>query len=114
LEENTMAAVRGVDVKSLSLKEINLLKDELDKEAVAKRKQLQADLRSRIESIVTREGFQLSDIYPLMNRKRAHRPIPSAKFVNPNNPSQTWSGRGRKPGWFTEQKGSRQPEGVGA
>ena len=26
--------------------------------------------------------------------------ISPAKFCNPDNPSQTWTGRGRQPGWI--------------
>ena len=25
-----------------------------------------------------------------------------AKFANPGNPNETWSGRGRQPGWYKD------------
>jgi DNA-binding protein H-NS len=40
--------------------------------------------------------------------KRAHRPYPKVfpKFQNPARPSETWSGRGKKPRWLTAQLNS--------
>lgn len=37
---------------------------------------------------------------------------PNAKlqgYRNPDNPSQTWSGKGRKPAWFTDAVGAGTP-----
>jgi DNA-binding protein H-NS len=37
--------------------------------------------------------------------KRVRRPYPPVlpKYQNPNNPAETWSGRGRKPLWVKQQ-----------
>jgi DNA-binding protein H-NS len=32
---------------------------------------------------------------------RTRAPV-AAKYANPDNPADTWSGRGRKPKWFTD------------
>jgi DNA-binding protein H-NS len=36
------------------------------------------------------------------SKRRPYPPV-LPKFRNPDNPAETWSGRGRKPGWFTEK-----------
>lgn len=38
-------------------------------------------------------------------RTPGRRPYPAVfpKFQNPNDPSQTWAGRGKQPRWLTEQ-----------
>lgn len=36
------------------------------------------------------------------NRQRRTYPKVHPKYQNPDDPSQTWAGRGRKPRWFSE------------
>jgi DNA-binding protein H-NS len=38
-------------------------------------------------------------------QQKVRRPYPQVrpKYFNPENPSQTWSGRGLKPRWFAQQ-----------
>ena len=41
---------------------------------------------------------------PIQSTKKANRrpyPIVLPKFQNPNQPSQTWAGRGKRPRWLT-------------
>jgi DNA-binding protein H-NS len=40
---------------------------------------------------------------PQENPARRHYPKVLPQFRNPDMPSQTWSGRGKKPHWFTAQ-----------
>ncbi len=50
---------------------------------------------------------RLRRLHPLDDREitRARRPYPSvkAKFRNPDQPLETWSGRGRRPCWLIAQ-----------
>lgn len=41
--------------------------------------------------------------------------VSKAKYKNPDNPKQTWSGMGRKPAWFIAQlEAGKKPEGLAA
>lgn len=41
--------------------------------------------------------------------------VPKAKYKNPDNPKQTWSGMGRKPAWFIAHvEAGKKPEGLAA
>ena len=44
-------------------------------------------------------------------RKQERRPYPTVfpKFRNPDDPSQTWAGRGKQPRWFMTQITSGRP-----
>lgn len=42
-------------------------------------------------------GFTLSELIGSKNSRKAPSP---AKYRNPDNPAQTWSGRGRRPTWY--------------
>jgi len=60
-----------------------------------------ASVRSKIDGILKAGGLQLVDVYPIRGGKtgkRAGAGVP--KYRNPANPSQTWTGHGKKPAWF--------------
>jgi DNA-binding protein H-NS len=50
------------------------------------------------EEIIAEAGFKVSDIFG--GRGGKGRTV-AAKYANPDNPSETWTGRGRKPRWLT-------------
>lgn len=87
-----------IDLGTLSMKELKDLQAQVTK-AIAtfeerKRKQALNELEEKARSM----GFSLSELTGVTTvRKRAPA---SAKYANPGNPSETWSGRGRKPRWF--------------
>ena len=67
------------------------------------------------EPIAARQhGFNLNDLTSrsrgggrgrrnAANPAAGAEPAPGAKYANPDEPAQTWSGRGRRPRWVTEQ-----------
>lgn len=89
-----------IDLNSMSLKELKDLQGQIAR-AIAnfedrKKKQALAELEEKAREM----GFSLAELTgTTVARKRAPA---SAKFANPANPSDTWSGRGRKPRWFAE------------
>lgn len=65
------------------------------------------EARSAAESVLKEHGFKLSDLLgdsaTAGSRNTAASKAPSpAKYANPKNPEQTWSGRGRRPAWVRE------------
>jgi DNA-binding protein H-NS len=87
-----------VNIKNLSLKELKDLQSQVAKAIASfedrKKKEALSELEDRARSL----GFSLAELTgATISRKRAPA---SAKYANPANPSDTWSGRGRKPRWF--------------
>ncbi len=73
------------------------------------------DLRNELERRVTAEGYKMGDIFPEFGSagggaaRRQKRP---AKYRNPQNPDDTWSGIGRTPKWvaaIVEERGIDVP-----
>ena len=88
-----------VDISSLSVAELQKLKGNID-DAIANRRQGElAGLRLQIEELVAQSGFSLEEV---MQAKAPKKRIVQPKSADPNNPEQTWSGRGRKPAWVQE------------
>ncbi|MEX0283167.1 MAG: H-NS family nucleoid-associated regulatory protein [Paracoccaceae bacterium] len=58
------------------------------------------DARAAAEKAAAEFGFTLEE---LVNGEPAKKkPAGVAKYRNPNNPAETWTGRGRKPRWLNE------------
>jgi DNA-binding protein H-NS len=87
-----------MDLNELSLKELKELQSQVARAISSyedrKKKEAVAELEDRARQM----GFSLAELMgtPIV-RKRAPA---TAKYANPANPSETWSGRGRKPRWF--------------
>lgn len=89
-----------MDLNSMSLKDLRDLQSQIAK-AIAtfedrKKKAALAELEDKARSL----GFSLAELTGVSTgRKRAPS---TAKYANPANPADTWSGMGRKPRWFSE------------
>ena len=97
------------DLNSMSLKELKDLQAQVARAVASfedrKRKQALAELEEKAREM----GFSLAELTGTSApRKRAPA---SAKYANPANKSDTWSGRGRKPRWFADAlKAGKHPE----
>ncbi|WP_149588495.1 H-NS histone family protein [Tabrizicola flagellatus] len=89
-----------VDLNSLSLKELKDLQSQVAKAIAGYEDRRKKEVLAELDEIAKAKGFSLAELTGIAaGRKRT----PSvAKYANPANPADTWSGRGRKPRWFTE------------
>jgi DNA-binding protein H-NS len=61
--------------------------------------------RAAAEAAAAKFGFKLSELTgPAKKEPSKSKATKSgqAKYANPQDPSQTWSGKGRQPGWFKD------------
>ena len=83
---------------------IRELQAEQHRRAVEKRKAL----KTQISEMVKAQGLSLSDLFPQPGKAKgqpkgkSQAEVAKVKYKNPDNPSQTWSGTGRKPSWLVE------------
>ena len=61
-------------------------------------KTVKKDLREKMHKLAEDAGYSLDDI--LTNSKAKPSKKAEPKYQNPDDPSATWSGRGRKPLWI--------------
>ena len=88
-----------MDLNTLSLEE---LKDLQDKVAIAifdfeKRKK--AETLVELKALAQSKGFSLEELLDNGKANKKKTPV-AAKYADPANPDNTWSGRGRKPKWL--------------
>lgn len=74
-----------------------------------KRKEAKREaLKNQIEGMVKEHGISLAELFPNTGKVRGQpkeKRTPAGqqvKYRNPVDPSQTWTGKGRKPAWLTE------------
>lgn len=104
-----MNAMAVPQVDKLTLKELLELRTRVDKAIVTAQDRERAALRAKFESMASDAGFGLSDL--IGSRSTKGKPV-AAKYMNPDNPAETWSGRGRKPKWLVAklEKGKKQSD----
>jgi len=85
------------DPAKMSLKELQELELKVKKVKLSMQERSRSELRQKLEAMAAQAGFKLSDLFGGCGGKG--RKV-AAKYANPDNPSETWSGRGRKPRWL--------------
>ena len=98
----------GLDLNAMNADELKDLKKDLQKQMRAveramgsfKDRQRKAALAAA-EKAVAELGFSLSDLTGGSKSKGA-KSKSAPKYRNPDNPDQTWTGRGRRPDWIRD------------
>jgi DNA-binding protein H-NS len=86
------------DLDRMSFKDLQELELKIKKAKASVQDRSRAELRERIEAMAAAAGFKVSDLFG--GRGGKGRKV-AAKYVNPDDPSETWTGRGRKPRWLS-------------
>lgn len=87
-----------IDLDSMTLKELKSLQTQVAKAIATYEDRRKRDALAELEERARELGFSLSELTGSAATKR--RAAAAPKYANPDNPSDTWSGRGRKPRWF--------------
>jgi DNA-binding protein H-NS len=81
----------------MSLKELQELELKVKKAKISVQERGRSELRQKLESIAADAGFKIGDLFG--GRGGKGRKV-AAKYANPDDASETWTGRGRKPRWL--------------
>jgi DNA-binding protein H-NS len=100
LQKTNWGTELAMDLNSLSLKELKDLQSQVAKAIAGYEDRRKREVIAELDEIARAKGFSLSE---LTGAAPARKRSPSvAKYANPANRADTWSGRGRKPRWFSE------------
>jgi DNA-binding protein H-NS len=100
-------------VEKMSLKQIEVLEARIADAKAAAMEEAKAEVKAKIDAVLESSGLTIGDLYPRAKqangRGKAGVKV-AVKFRNPKDPSQTWTGRGRKPLWLVAavKKGAKQ------
>jgi DNA-binding protein H-NS len=96
-----------IDYKALSVEELNSVVSQATT-AISQRRDLEiAEIQGEVVSLVEARGYSIEDIFPTGGKgKQKTKSKLAPTHQDPSNPSNTWTGRGRKPKWLAEALGS--------
>lgn len=91
----------------MGLDELRALRKSLDRAIASFEGRRRQEAISAAEQVAKEHGFKLAE---LVGGRRAGKAKSTdegssagrADYVNPDNPEQVWSGRGRRPGWVRD------------
>ena len=90
----------SINLNNYSLKELKDLQSQVVNAISSFEDRKKKAALAELEEVARSKGFTLAELTGVsVVRKRAPA---TAKYANPANKSDTWSGRGRKPRWFSE------------
>lgn len=89
--------MRELDFSSMSLEELKSLHRDVTKAIDTFKERQRLEAIAALEAKAKEMGFSLSELAGA-TRKGASSGVP--KYVHPENPSLTWTGRGRQPNWI--------------
>lgn len=96
----------AIDLKTLSPKELQSLIANAEAQMQSAKSNQVQEVRRKIDSLLNNAGLSLDDVYPgrggrgARRAKAGKRGVVPPKYRNPEDPSQTWTGRGKQPLWF--------------
>lgn len=100
----------SVDIAKLSQTELEALilqaqsrKQELHREELGK-------AREEVTAYARSKGYSIEELFGKAKRAGGKRGTVPPKYANPADPSQTWTGRGKRPRWFQAQLDSGRSE----
>lgn len=101
----------AVNVDKLSLKDLVDLEAKVKKALSVARDRERSELKKKMADMAETHGFSVAELF---GSTRGRPPgkgksVGVAKYANPENKGDTWTGRGRKPNWLLERlkKGSK-------
>ncbi|MBJ3764590.1 H-NS histone family protein [Maribius pontilimi] len=89
----------NIDLSKLSLDELKKLQRDVTKAIGTYETRQRQNALAAVEAKAKEMGFSLSE---LTGKQKPSKTISPPKYRHPENPSVTWSGRGRQPAWIKE------------
>ncbi|MPL60978.1 DNA-binding protein H-NS [Rhodobacter sp. 140A] len=81
----------------LPLAELKILRAKVDRAIETYEERKKREALAELEESARKMGFSFAELAELSSTKPRKAVAP--KYANPENPAETWTGRGRKPKW---------------
>ena len=87
-----------VNIDRLSYIEMCELREELDVAIEVRHEEERQKIADQLQELAASHGYTVNEVFGIRNMRKPAK----VKYRNPENPKQTWTGRGRKPVWLVE------------
>ena len=85
-----------IDLGKMSMDDLKSLRKDVDKAIAGFQSRKRAEALKEVQAVAKKHGMSVEELIGKGKRK-VKAP---AKYRNPANTAETWSGRGRQPAWF--------------
>lgn len=94
----------AINLDALSPAELQALIKSAEAQMQSARKNHIQEVRAKVDALLKSAGLTLDEVYPRRGGQGGKGPKAAVapKYRNPENPAQTWSGRGKRPLWFSD------------
>lgn len=89
----------SVNLDKMSLKDLLELEGRLSKAISMARERDRSEAKQKLAALAEDYGFTVNELFSSAGRGRGSKV--AVKYRNPDNSSETWTGRGRKPKWLS-------------
>jgi DNA-binding protein H-NS len=96
-------------IERMTLKELRQLEERVRAAIVVREQQDRTELRNKVVALAEKAGVTVAELFGRGLKRRSA----GVKYRHPKDPSLTWSGRGRRPKWLVEARGSIERFRVG-
>lgn len=101
------------EMTSKRLTDLLSMREKLDEAIRTVKARERIELQAEFRKLATKRGFDYADVIHMKGAKGKHsNGTKPAKYANPEDKSQTWTGQGRKPNWLVAKldKGAKIEE----
>lgn len=97
-----------MNLDTMTRDELLKLSKDVDKALDTLETRRKTEARKAAAAIAKEHGFDLGELLDTDSGSRKKGQKNPAKYRNPANSAQTWTGRGRQPGWIKDALGNGQ------
>lgn len=87
------------DLSKMSMDDLKALKKDVEKAIAGYVNRKRDEALKEVQAVAKKHGLSVSDLVGSKGKAKNKAAAP-AKYRNPADSSQTWSGRGRQPAWY--------------
>ena len=88
---------RSSDLEKMTYAQLTEMEAKIERIKLEKQNSERAAVRKQLRDMAKQHGF---DIRELMDGRKKGKGTVAAKYRDPKNPENTWTGRGRMPRWM--------------
>lgn len=90
-----------INLTEFSVPELHQLSKDINKEIERRQVEDRRNVSSQMKQLASSIGMTVEEILGLEMAKKS-KTQGQPKYQNPENPQQTWTGRGKRPNWMKE------------
>lgn len=93
----------SIDLSQLDTHQLDELIGQAQREKERRKRSNMAEVRRELRQLARERGYTIEELFGFgSGAADSDRGKAAPKYRNPDNPAETWSGRGRKPRWFEQ------------